>query len=75
MYFNGTRNFNKKIYKKNSTIPSCLINKDVKIYKGNSYVFKKINRLMVGYKYGEFVFTRKPFFFPVKKAKKNNIKR
>jgi len=49
---------NKKISARSSVIPSCLINKPIFIYTG--LVFKKIyiTRDKVGYKIGEFAFTR-----------------
>jgi ribosomal protein S19 len=48
-----------KIWKKNEAIPSFLIGKSVLIYNGK--IFKKINvtRNRVGYKFGEFIVTRK----------------
>jgi len=42
----------------------------VEIHKGAG--FKKIilNHRMVGHKFGVFIITRKPFFFPIKVKKK-----
>lgn len=75
MYGNSKLEFSKKIYKKSNNIPSFFINKEISIHQGNSYLKKKINKWMVGRKFGEFIFTRKPFFFPLKKSKNNKIKR
>ena len=48
-----------KIWKKNEAIPNFLIGKNILIYNGK--IFKKINvtRNKVGYKFGEFITTRK----------------
>lgn len=45
----------------------------VNIYKGN--IFKKIfvTKQLIGYKFGEFSFSRKPFFYPKKDVKKKKI--
>ncbi len=65
----------KKISKKNkffrsSSIPNCFMSLRLNIYKGN--VFKKIfvTKQLIGYKFGEFSFSRKPFFYPKKDVKK-----
>lgn len=48
-----------KIWKKNEAISNFLIGKNILIYNGK--IFKKINvtRNKVGYKFGEFITTRK----------------
>lgn len=74
-YGNQKIEFSKKIYKKYSNIPHFLVNKDVNIHQGNSFLKKKINKWMIGHKFGKFIFTRKPFFFPIKKNKNNKIRR
>ena len=49
----------KKVWSRNSIIPFFLINTTVFVHNGK--IFKKlvITREKVGYKFGEFVFTRK----------------
>ena len=58
------------IYKRNSVIPKCLSNFSTRVHKGN--IFAKVFTLdyAVGYKFGEFSFTRKPYHFPKKKSRK-----
>lgn len=48
-----------------------------RIHKGNNFRRLLINIYNVGYKFGEFSFTRKPFHFPLKKMnkRKNNFYR
>lgn len=69
------QNNSKKVSKKNkffrsSSIPNCFTSLRINVYKGN--IFKKIfiTRQLVGYKFGEFLFSRKPFFYPKKDVKK-----
>ena len=46
----------------------------MEIHKGSNFKKVILNRRMLGYKFGLFVITRKPFFFPIKvKKKKNNF--
>lgn len=61
---------NHYIYSKNSAIPACYLNTFVLIHKG--YIFKKlfIDSRMISKKFGLFILTRKPFFFPLKEKKK-----
>lgn len=67
-------NIFKKIYSRSSSIPKIFVNSNVSIHKGK--VFKKLNisKFLIGYKFGEFSFSRKPFFYPIK-TKKKNIRR
>ena len=61
-------------YNRSSNIPSCFINNNFRIHKGNNFRRLLINVYNVGYKFGEFSFTRKPFHFPLKKMnKRKNI--
>lgn len=53
-----------KIYSRSSSIPSFLINKYTLIYDGKEFRKTFINREKVGYKFGEFAYSRK----------KNNVK-
>jgi len=54
------------ITNKSTSLPKLLLFSYLTIHKGNSFMNKRVNRWMLGKKIGEFVFTRKPFFFPVK---------
>ena len=69
------QNILKKVSKKNkffrsSSIPNCFTHLRINLHKGN--IFKKIfvTKQLVGYKFGEFSFSRKPFFYPKKDVKK-----
>lgn len=70
-------NKNKKMrrritFDRSSSIPNCYISKLCRIHKGRRGRNLLINFLMVGKKFGEFSFTRKPYHFPSKKTKKKN---
>jgi ribosomal protein S19 len=65
----------KKIYSRSCSVPSFLVGANIKLYKGKHHVVTKILNNCVGYKFGEFAFSRKPFFFTVKEKKKKNLKR
>jgi ribosomal protein S19 len=74
LYFKKSNFFLKKIkkitYSRNSIVPSGFINDYIIIHKGN--IFKKLHviKYNVGFKFGEFSFSRKPFYFPTKEKKK-----
>jgi len=57
-------------YNRSSFIPSCLKNNNFRVYKGNNFRRIVINWYNIGYKFGEFSFTRKPFHFPLRKMNK-----
>ena len=65
----------KKIYSRSCSIPSFLSGSELILYKGKNPVVIKITNNFIGYKFGEFAFSRKPFFFTVKEKKKKNLKR
>jgi len=48
-----------KIWARSSMIPFCLINKTVLIHNGKDFRKLYITREKVGFKFGEFSFTRK----------------
>lgn len=48
-----------KTYSRSSSIPSFLINKFVLVYDGKEFRKCYINREKVGYKFGEFSYSRK----------------
>ena len=49
----------KKIWSRSSTVPGSLIGKSVLIYNGREFKRVLITRDKVGFKFGEFSFTRK----------------
>lgn len=59
-------------YSRRSTIPLIYIYRGIFIHKGAKVRRCVIDPLKVGYKFGEFSFTRKPFHFPTKKTNKKN---
>ena len=69
---------NKRIRKRitfdrSSSIPKCFEQRLCRIHKGKRGRSLLVNFLMIGKKFGEFSFTRKPYHFPSKKSKKKNI--
>lgn len=74
LYFKKSNSFlkkkNKITFSRNSVLPSGLLNDYIIIHKGN--IFKKLHvtKYFIGHKLGEFSFTRKPFYFPIKDKKK-----
>ena len=61
---------NKIIQDRASTIPNLFIGSKVRIYSGSKYHTRIINRWMVGYKFGEFSWTRKLALYKAKQLKK-----
>lgn len=53
----------KIIFEKFLKIPNLVNNHSFLIYKGNKFRFIKINKFLLNMKFGNFVFTRKPFKF------------
>jgi len=74
LYFKKSNVFLKKkkkiTFARNSILPSGLLNDYIIVHKGN--IFKKLHatKYSIGYKLGEFSFTRKPFYYPIKEKKK-----
>jgi ribosomal protein S19 len=50
---------NQKVWSRSSIIPSCLINTIVSVYNGQEFKRIIITRDKIGFKFGEFSFTRK----------------
>ncbi len=50
---------NIKIWSRNSIIPFSLVGQQVSIHNGKDFIRIKITREKVGYRFGEFSFTRK----------------
>jgi small subunit ribosomal protein S19 len=48
-----------KIWSRNSVIPMSLVNKAVQVYNGKEFKKVIITREKIGFKFGEFSFTRK----------------
>ena len=61
---------NKIIYDRNSAVPSTFVGSKVRIYAGKRFHTRIINRWMVGYKFGEFSWTRKLALYKAKQLKK-----
>lgn len=61
-----------KIYNRSSIIPSFLINKTIKVYNGKEFKPLLITEDKIGFKFGEFIFTRKAYIY---KGKKKIIKK
>lgn len=73
VFFKKKSNFKNKrfiFYNRSSNIPHCLMNNHFRIHKGNNFRRIIVNIYNIGYKFGEFSFTRKPFHFPLKKMNK-----
>lgn len=62
----------KKLYlfDRSSAVPNCFINFNIFIHKGNSFKKLFFKKYFFGRKMGDFSFTKKPFFFPLKKKKR-----
>lgn len=56
-----------EIYNKNLTILPEYINHFINVYNGKSFINIKINEKMIGYKFGEFINTRKKHIYKKKK--------
>lgn len=63
------------IMNKSSTIPYSLKDNTFYIHKGKKYRELKISQYHVGFKFGEFVLTRKPHIFPKKSKSKSKSTR
>lgn len=56
-----------KIYNKNLLILPEYVNYSFSIYNGMRFIFLKIQKNMVGYKFGEFIYTKKKHIYKKKK--------
>lgn len=71
-YLSKFKNFKiTKIFCRNSVIPKIFLKKIIPIYKGNIFAKILFNKYHLGFKFGEFSVTRKPFNFPLKNTKKS----
>jgi small subunit ribosomal protein S19 len=60
----------KNIVSRNSEIVPTFVGLTCYVHNGKNYSEITVNENMVGYKFGEFVFTRSKFIFKKKKLKK-----
>lgn len=60
---------NKVIFNKSSIISNKFKNNDFYVYKGNKFRTLKINLFNIGFKFGVFAYTRKPFKYLIKSKK------
>jgi ribosomal protein S19 len=58
------------VFSRSTIIPKILFKKTVLIHKGNIFAKILFNKYHIGFKFGEFSVTRKPFNFPMKNVKK-----
>lgn len=63
----------KMFYDRSSTIPHCFSFYTFKIHKGRKFRKLWIHRYNIGFKFGEFSYTRKPYHFPLRKSLKRKI--
>lgn len=63
------------IFPKSLVILKNFIGFQVMVYKGNLFRRINISKYILGYKFGEFTHTRKPFNYPIVKKKNKNIRR
>lgn len=64
----------KVVYDRHSTIPNLFVGSKIKIFAGARFHTRIINRWMVGYKFGEFSWTRKLALYKAKQLKKKKKK-
>ena len=64
----------KVIFDRHSTVPAMFVGSKVKIYAGSKFHTRIITRWMVGYKFGEFSWTRKLALYKAKQLKKKKKK-
>lgn len=60
----------KVLHDRSSTLPSVFVGCKIRIYSGNKFHTRYVNRWMVGHKYGEFSWTRKLALYKAKQLKK-----
>jgi ribosomal protein S19 len=72
IYYLKVKKLKKKkkiIFNKASIIPYLYSSNSILVYKGNLFKKLKINKFLVGLRFGVFTITRKPFYFPDNKKK------
>ena len=67
---------NKVIFNKSVSIPKNFLGQKFNVYKGFFFRNFLVNKYVLGYKMGEFAFTRKPFKYIIKsKTAETTLKR
>lgn len=64
----------KTIHDRHSIIPVAFLGSKVLIYSGKKFHSRIINRWMIGYKFGEFSWTRKVALYKAKQLRKKKKK-
>ena len=64
----------KVIYDRNSTIPKTFIGSKVHVYSGCRFHIRYVTRWMIGFKFGEFSWTRKLALYKAKQLRKKKKK-
>ena len=67
--FKRKKNQRIEIINKNLTILPEYLNKFAHIYNGQTFIYLKIYKNMIGYKFGEFIYTKKKNIFKKKNKK------
>lgn len=62
------------IYTRSSVVPKIFTNLLVNVYSGKKWHEKRINKWMVGFKFGEFTWNRKLALYKAKQLKKKKKK-
>jgi ribosomal protein S19 len=73
--FNNFNNKKIKITERNSIITSNFLNKKVSIYNGKVFINTFIDKSKIGYKFGEFAYSRKPCIYKTKTEKSKKGKK
>lgn len=69
------KHIKKHLYTRSTIIPQGLYKSTILIHKGNEFKQLFVVKRFFNYKVGEFAFTRKPFYYPVKEKKVKKKKR
>lgn len=69
-FFRWTRFKRHRIFSKNTLILPIFVKQLIELHKGHQFKKLIIDKKMIGHKFGRFILTRKPFFFPIKVKKK-----
>ena len=64
------RSREKFIHDRSSTVTAAFLGSKVRIYNGKRYHMRLVTRWMLGYKFGEFSWTRKLALYKAKQLKK-----
>jgi ribosomal protein S19 len=67
---NKLSGYNRIVFKKSNIVTKYFVNHKLLVYKGCFYRSFIITRFLLGYRFGEFAYTRKPFRYMLKAKKK-----